>query len=171
VQYSFQHLTRYSEVQRIRRFQNRAKEVAWGSLNPPSNKGLTKRVKVAIGDNSNGTVSMSVTGDGEVSIVNARGQLELLDESAARKPSLGSTWIPTLFKSTIEKIRSKPVSIQSLPDSTTLGDVDAIVPSIEVGSESDTGRSGANTPVDGDAPQLTNRKARRQQVKDSRKKK
>lgn len=61
------------------RFQDRAKEAAWGStLTPPanSNGNLKKRVKVQLGNSENpsNAVSMLVEASGRVSIIEDNGQ-------------------------------------------------------------------------------------------------
>ena len=85
-----------------------------------------------------------------------------LDTSAASTPSLSSTWLPKLLKGAYKKIISKPASLDSLPDSTSLGDVDATVTPAEALSED----SRPATPVDG----AVNRKARRAEAKNKKKK-
>lgn len=88
-----------------------------------------------------------------------------LDESAARKPALSSTWLPKLASSICRKIASKPASLDSLPESTALGDVDASVTPAEALSED----SRPATPVDGAAS--IDRKARRAEAKKDKRKK
>lgn len=168
-QYVIQYLTRYSDIQRIRRFQDRAKEAAWGStLTPPqtNNANLKKRVKVQLGSNENpgNAVNMLVEANGRIAIIEENGQSHPLDESAARKPALSSTWLPQLLLGAYRKIISKPASIDSLPESTALGDVDASVTPAEALSE-DSSRPA--TPIGG-AP--SNRKARRAEAKKDKRK-
>lgn len=88
-----------------------------------------------------------------------------LDISAARTPSITSTWLPQLLISAYRKIASKPASIDSLPDSTSLGDIDATVTPAEALSED----SRPATPVDGVA--AANRKSRRAEAKKDKRKK
>ncbi|KAK9897595.1 chaperone J-domain-containing protein [Cystobasidium minutum MCA 4210] len=170
MQYVIQHLTRYGDVQRIQRFQDRAKEAAWGStLTPPqiNNPNLKKRVKVPIGpgDQPGNYINMLVEASGQVYIVEPDGNTHPLDTSAARTPSIASTWLPQLIRGAYRKIVSKPASIDSLPDSTSLGDVDATVTPAEALSED----SRPATPVDG-AAGAVNRKARRAEAKKDKKK-
>jgi len=173
IQYAVQHLTRFSEVQRIKRFQDRAKEVAWGSLTPPSATSAKKRVRVALGasENSQNAVTMTVEPNGRVCIVDEDGSVHALDYSAAVKPSLLNTWIPNLARAVYRKAFSKPASVLAVPSSTNLGDVDAVIPSTDGGIDGDHSEgSGAATPVNGAAGEdgsAVNRKQRRAEAKAS----
>jgi hypothetical protein len=70
------------------------------------------------------------------------------------------------MKGAYRKITKKPATIESIPQSTELGDVDAVVTPLESEADSPTA-SGANTPV-GDGP--SNRKMRRAELKQKKKK-
>jgi len=166
VQYAVQHLMRISEVQRIKTFQDRAKEAAWGRLdNQPKDLSSKKRIKVALGpnENPNNGITMIVEGSGKVSIVGDDGQVQPLDASAANiKPSLSSTWLPRLAKSYVDKIRSKPATLDSIPAANELGDVDGMKTPMEDISESEPA-SRPDTPTE--AGGAMNRKQRRAEAK------
>lgn len=131
---------------------------------------------------------MTVEADGSVCLIDESGKCRVneistslhelilwytahpVDDTAACKPSIGSTWLPVVGRNLWRKIQKKPASLDAIPASNDLGAVDSIPPPVDTHDDSDapdTPRSGAATPVDGDA---TNRRARRQQAKESKKK-
>ena len=72
------------------------------------------------------------------------------------------------------KIARKPATIDAIPSSRDLGDIDGQPSPLDGGTDSEVSRpgtpvSGTATPAEGDAPQALNRKARRQHAKDSAK--
>lgn len=87
-----------------------------------------------------------------------------LDESAARKPSFQSTWLPKILSGAYRRIMSKPVAISSVPSSTDIGDIDAMPTPFD--GISDDSRPA--TPVDGGP---VNRKSRRAEAKKDKRKK
>jgi len=74
-QYIVQHLSRYSETARIRRIQDRAKEVAWGSASAkPAKDSGKKKVRVPLGVGESSTATMTVEANGRVCFIDEAGK-------------------------------------------------------------------------------------------------
>ncbi|KAG6821629.1 hypothetical protein H0H93_000138 [Arthromyces matolae] len=107
--YMVQRMNYKRDLERIERFRQQAKAAAWGPKGIPVEG--QRKVKVNLGGEeglSNRSIDMVVDGS-DVYILDPSGELELLDENAAKAPSVSNTWFISLMKSLAHKaLPAKP---------------------------------------------------------------
>ncbi|KAG8684767.1 hypothetical protein FRC09_015158 [Ceratobasidium sp. 395] len=126
------------DLERVRDLVGRAKLAAWGPRMVPIEGSRKVRIPATANagmDGPNGmgmdqrarTIEFVVEGDGSVWHVDQDGE-QLFDESILSKPSMGTTWAPSLITSAVAKVTGKkpsePVQENNMDQSATTSDAE-----------------------------------------------
>ncbi|QRV88040.1 DnaJ domain protein [Ceratobasidium sp. AG-Ba] len=122
LEYQVKRMNYSRDLERVRDLVSRAKLAAWGPRLVPVEGSRKVRIPAspAAADAMNAmdqqrarTIEFVVDGDGSVWHIDEEGE-QLFDEGILSKPSMGTTWAPSLFKSAVAKITGKKQTGESV---------------------------------------------------------